>query len=71
MRMRLLLGAALILIGGIILARGLHYTSTHDVLDLGGVRVSTSEAKPVAPWIGGVIALAGLVLVFSGNGRKR
>lgn len=71
MRIRLLLGAALVLVGGIILARGLHYNSTHDVLDLGGVRVSTSEAKPVAPWIGGVVALVGLVVVFSGDGRKR
>jgi hypothetical protein len=70
MRIRLLLGAALILVGGIVLARGLHYNSTHDVLDLGGVRVSTSEAKPIPSWIGGVAALAGLVIVFSG-GRKR
>jgi hypothetical protein len=71
MRIRLILGALLILLGGVILARGLHYNSTHDVVDLGGVRVSMSQDKPIAPWIGGVVALAGLLLVFTGGAARR
>lgn len=70
MALRTIIGALLILLGGIILARGLHYNSTHDVVDLGGVRVSVNQDKPISPWIGGVIALAGLAVVFSG-GRRR
>ena len=67
----MVLGAALILLGGVIIARGLHYTTSHNVVDLGGVRVSMDEKKPVSPLIGGVVALVGLALVFSGGSRKR
>ena len=70
MRLITLVGAALLVLGGVIVARGVHYSASHDVVDLGGVRVSVDERKPVAPWIGGVIALVGLGLVFSG-GRRR
>jgi len=69
MSARALIGAVMILGGGFILARGLTYTTRHNVVDLGVVRVSADEKKPVSPWIGGVLALAGLTLIFAG-GRK-
>jgi len=67
----MIIGAALILVGGIVIARGVSYTTSHNVVDIGGIRVSADEKKPVAPWIGGVVALVGLALVFSGGSRKR
>ena len=70
MKLRVLAGAVLLLLGGFILARGLSYTSRTNVVDLGQVRVSTDEKKPVPPWIGGVAALAGIVLVLSGGSRR-
>ena len=70
MRLRILVGALLVLGGGFILARGLHYTTRKDVVDLGGVRVSAEEQTAVPPWVGGAIALAGLVLVFAGGSRR-
>ena len=70
-RLGVIVGAILILVGGIVIARGVSYTTSHDVVDLGGIRVTADEKKPVAPWIGGVAALVGLVLVFSGGSRKR
>lgn len=70
MRFRALIGAALILVGGIIIARGVHYTTRHNVVDLGDVRLSMDEQKPVSPWLGGVLALVGLGLVFSGGSRR-
>lgn len=71
MRLRVLLGAAMILAGGFILARGISYTRRTDVVDLGAVRVSADEKRAIPPWIGGVIALAGLMLVFTGGSRSR
>ena len=72
MKIGMLVGAVLILLGGIIIARGVHYTTNHNVVDVPGVvRLSVDEKKPVSPWIGGVVALVGLGLVFSGGARKR
>jgi hypothetical protein len=70
MRFRALIGAALILVGGIIIARGVHYTTRHNVMDMGGVRLSMDEQQPVSPWIGGVLALVGLGLVVTGGSRR-
>lgn len=70
MRGRALIGAAMILVGGFILARGLSYTKRTDVVNLGAVRVTTDEKQAIPPWIGGVVALAGLALVFSGGSRN-
>jgi hypothetical protein len=61
----------MILVGGFILARGLSYTKRSEVVSLGAVRVSTDEKKAIPPWIGGVLALAGVALVFAGGGRNR
>ena len=65
MRIRMIVGAAMVLLGGFILARGLTYSSKSDVVDLGPLRVSAEEKKPVPPWIGGVVAVIGLALVFA------
>ncbi|MES1259452.1 MAG: hypothetical protein ABUL71_02570 [Gemmatimonadota bacterium] len=70
-RIMMAIGAALILLGGIIIARGVQYSSSHNVVDLGGLRLSVDEKKPVSPLIGGVVALVGLGLVFSAGSRKR
>jgi hypothetical protein len=70
-QLRVLFGAVLILLGGIVIARGVSYTTSRNVVDLGGIRVSADEKKPVAPWIGGIAALAGLALVFTSGSRKR
>lgn len=70
MRIRALIGAAMILVGGFILARGLSYSKRTDVVNLGAVRVTADEKQSVSPWIGGVMALAGLALVFAGAGKK-
>ncbi len=43
-------------------ARGFHYTTHKDVVDVGGVRVSTDNQTEVPRWVGGGLALAGVVL---------
>lgn len=70
MKLNMMIGVVLILVGGFILARGLSYSTKKDVVDLGVVRVSTTEKKSIPPWIGGVVAVVGLGLVFAGGSRK-
>ena len=71
MRLNMLIGALLILAGGIIIAGGVRYSARHDVVDLGGIRVSADEKRSIPTWVGGVAAIAGLALVFAGGGRKK
>ena len=71
MRVRILFGAILILGGGYILAKGLSYTSKEHVLDIGNVHVTADERQPVPTWAGGLVAIAGLVLVVSGSANRR
>ena len=50
---------------------GLLKTSKQEnVVDLGGIRVSTEQKNAVPPWIGGVLAVAGLAVLLSGGSRK-
>jgi hypothetical protein len=70
MRIRTLIGAILILGGGYILAKGLSYTTKEHVLDIGNVHVTADERQPVPTWAGGLVAIAGLVLVVSGSSRR-
>jgi hypothetical protein len=71
MRMSVLLGAVLLVVGGFIVARGVQYTSRKDVIDLGAVKVSADEKKTIPVWIGGAVACAGLVLIFAGASKRR
>lgn len=70
MRTRTIVGTVLILVGGYILAKGLSYTSKENVVDLGGLRLTADERHPVPTWVGGIVAIAGLVLVVSGSSRR-
>jgi hypothetical protein len=71
MRARTLIGALLILAGGYVIARGVSYTSSKNVVDVGGLRISAEERHPVPTWVGGIAAIAGLVLVFAGSTGNR
>ena len=68
MRGSVLLGIALIVIGGTILLRGLSAPKT--ILKLGDVSVSAEERSPTIPWIIGLSILAGVVLITTGTRRK-
>jgi hypothetical protein len=70
MPLRLLVGVLFILAGGYTLARGFHYTTHKDVVDVGGVRVSTDNQTEVPRWVGGGLALAGLVLIMRSGSRR-
>lgn len=66
----LLLGIALVALGGYTLARGLTYKEKERVLDMGPLKVNTETEHPVPPWVGGLAALAGVGIVFAGARKK-
>ncbi|MGH7523011.1 MAG: hypothetical protein ACREK8_01765 [Gemmatimonadales bacterium] len=71
MRLRIVVAVLLIVAGGLILAGSLSWSRRNDAVNLGSVRVSTTEKQTIPPWIGGVVAAAGLLLIFAGAGKQR
>jgi hypothetical protein len=66
MRASLVIGALLVIAGGIVAARGFSYTSHESVFKVGGFEATVEEKRTLSPWIGiGGIA-AGLVIILAG-----
>ncbi len=66
----LVLGIALILLGGYTVARGLTYKDKERVVDVGPVKIDAETNKPVPPWVGGLAALAGVGILVAGARKK-
>ena len=70
MRPLIIVGIAIIGLGAFVLLRGASFTSRHDVIKVGDLKVTASEQQTVPPWVGGVAILAGAALIAAGA-RKR
>jgi hypothetical protein len=68
MRAPVMLGTALMVIGGTIFLRGL--SAPHTILKVGDVSVSAEERSPITDWAAGFAIFAGLALVTGGVRRK-
>jgi hypothetical protein len=71
MRVPTLVGIVLLLVGGVIVFRGVNYGSQRSVLKLGDFEASVEEHRAVPVWVGGVAIVVGLGLVVAGMGRRR
>jgi uncharacterized membrane protein YidH (DUF202 family) len=63
-----LLGIILIVLGILALAyQGIRYTTQEKLIDIGSVKVTTTEKKniPLPPIVGGVAIVAGIVLILA------
>jgi len=69
--MSVLAGVLLLLASGYVLLEGGYITSRRDVIDIGGLTISAEERHPIRPWIAGVGALIGAVLIVGGVTRNR
>lgn len=59
-------GIVLLLIGGFIAFRGLSYRSDRSVLKVGDVEAKVEERHAIPTWVGGVLALGGIVMIAAG-----
>jgi len=64
-------GTVLLLGSGYVLLEGGYITSRRDVIDIGGLTISAEERHPIRPWIAGVGAVLGAVLIIGGVTRNR
>ena len=70
MRERKLIGIVILCLGAFVLLRGASFTSRHDVLQVGDLKVQTTERQWVPPWVGGIAVAVGLVLLVTGMPRR-
>lgn len=71
MRIGTILGTALILLGAFIGLRGLNYRTQRNVVQVGDFKATMEEQRPIPPWVGGLVFVAGLGLVaFSLRGKR-
>jgi drug/metabolite transporter (DMT)-like permease len=59
-------GIALIIVGAFILLRGGSFTTKHDVLRVGNVKVTADERQTIPGWAGALAMVAGAVLLVAG-----
>lgn len=69
MRASMMVGTALIVVGGTVFLRGL--SAPRTVLKVGDVSVSAEEQSPIVPWATGLAVLAGLALVTTTGTRRK
>ena len=65
-----IVGVILIALGGYVLARGLPYKTSRDVVRIGDLRASVREERLLPNWTGGIAIMAGVILVFAGRRRR-
>jgi uncharacterized membrane protein len=70
MRPQALIGIILIIIGAVVVFRGLSYKSRDEVLRVGDMKATVEEKRAVPTWAGGVAIAAGIVLLVGGMKRR-
>jgi drug/metabolite transporter (DMT)-like permease len=70
MRPLTIAGIILIAFGAVILIRGGSFTSRHDVLKVGDVKVTADEQRSIPPGGGWLAIVAGAAVAVAG-GRRR
>jgi hypothetical protein len=71
MRALAIVGIVLIAIGSYALATGSVLTGRRDVVDVGGLRISSEQHRSVEPWMAGIALAIGGALVVVGVTRKK
>lgn len=62
----LVAGLLLMAAGAFVLLRGADFTTRRDVVEVGDVKITTSDKQTIPPWAAGVALAAGLALVVAG-----
>jgi hypothetical protein len=70
MRVSLIAGAVLAVLGAFIIIKGVSYTREESVFKLGGIEAKVAQERRIPGWAGGIALGAGLVLLIVGL-RKR
>jgi len=70
MRPLTIAGVILIAFGAFVLLRGASFTSRHDVLKVGDVKVTADQQQTIPPWAGWLAIVGGSALAVAGTRRR-
>ncbi len=70
MRQLVIAGIVVLVLGAFVFFRGLSFSSRHDVLKVGDLKVTATEQQFIPPWVGGAAMVLGVGLIVAGA-RKR
>ena len=70
MRNYLIAGILILALGAFVLLRGASFTTRHDVVSVGDLKITADEQQAIPPWVGGAAVAVGAVLIVAGM-RKR
>ena len=71
MRPVLVVGLLLVVLGSVMLVRGLSLSTRRDVAQIGPITVSEQETRTLPTWTGAVAVAAGVAMVLVGGGKRR
>jgi drug/metabolite transporter (DMT)-like permease len=66
MRLLIIVGILIAVLGAFIVFGGISYPSEHSVVKVGGFHASLEEHREIPAWVGGIAIAGGLVLVVAG-----
>lgn len=70
MKPLVIIGVALIVLGGIVVAlQGVSYVRDRQEISVGPLEVAAEERGFISPVVGGIVLAAGVVLLFMGRRR--
>lgn len=70
MRPLAIAGLLLLVFGGVVLLRGLSFTSQKSVFKVGDFQASVEERREVPTWAGALAVAGGVVLLIAGSRRR-
>jgi len=63
-------GVLLVVLGALVVFKGLPYQSRSDVVKIGDLQISAEQRRPIPTWVG-VVGMVGGLLLIAGVGRRR
>ena len=63
-------GIALVCLGVFLLVRGGTFTTRHDVVKVGDVKLTATEHQSIPPWAAGLGIILGSGLLIAGSRRR-
>jgi uncharacterized membrane protein len=67
MKAMVIAGIIIVILGAVILFRGISYPSERSFVKVGGFEASVQEYRAIPAWIGGVAIAGGLALIIAGR----